>query len=303
MKRTRTWLKRTRTAPAPGDRNVKDWILWGALGCVLVSTAHAEYTLATATGVHWFVAGAVPGALDLYVIRALQVRRDVFLSVLAMVGANVASHLVTAGELNVGWQLISAVGALPPLILWRVHSLWYGRVRTRKEILWDVPAPAETAPETVPAQVSGVPAGVHPQVQSFPEDELTLPEWLTDEYSSGAVSAPVALDEWGSGSGDGCTECGEPYPCTCDLEAGAAPHLSVPLPEGWERQVYPDQLAEGDAEYVGALRAYLDECADENRKPSCRGCKEFVRVGQDRAARLMRYAGYPVPVSAPKEGS
>ena len=63
------------SAPTRGD-----WILWGALGCALVSTAHAEYTLATAAGAQWLVAGAVPGALDLYVIRALQMRRDVFLA-------------------------------------------------------------------------------------------------------------------------------------------------------------------------------------------------------------------------------
>lgn len=256
-------MKRVRTAlgGAPGEvRNVKDWILWGALGCVLVSTAHAEYTLATATGVHWFVAGAVPGALDLYVIRALQVRRDVFLSVLAMVGANVASHLVAAGELAVGWQLVSAVGALPPLILWRVHSLWYGRVRNRSELLWDAPAGA------LPLDW---------------DDDYVPSEWQEEfgpRLVRGAADAPEVHPE------------NEMYP---DLH----------LPEGWEREVYPAALAEGDSAYLGALRAYLAECTEQKRKPSCRGCKEFVHVSQDRAKRLMAYAGYPVPAYPPKEES
>lgn len=121
----------------------QDWILWGALGCVLVGTAHAEYTLARATGVHELIAAAVPGALDLYVIRALQVRRDVFMSVAVMVAVNVTSHLVSASVLPMHWSIISAVGALAPLILWRVHTLWYRRSRTRDEILWNEPAPAD----------------------------------------------------------------------------------------------------------------------------------------------------------------
>ena len=117
----------------------KDWILWGALGCTLVGTAHAEYTLATATGVHWFVAASVPGALDLYVIRALQVHRDVLAAVLAMVVINVASHLVTAGVLPVHWGLISAVGALAPLVLWRIHYLW----RLQSCLLYTSPSPRD----------------------------------------------------------------------------------------------------------------------------------------------------------------
>lgn len=120
-----------------------DWILWGALGCVLVGTAHAEYTLATATGVHWFVAASVPGALDLYVIRALQVHRDVLASVLAMVVMNVASHLVTAGVLPVHWALISAVGALAPLVLWRIHYLFrVGAASSAKEVQESAPGEA-----------------------------------------------------------------------------------------------------------------------------------------------------------------
>lgn len=130
------------SARIPGD-----WILWGALGCTLIGTAHAEYTLATATGVHWFVAASVPGALDLYVIRALQMHRDVFASVLAMVVINVASHLVTAGVLPMHWGLISAVGALAPLVLWRIHYLWRQGALPVPEV--SAPALEESAPAPV----------------------------------------------------------------------------------------------------------------------------------------------------------
>lgn len=124
-------------------RTRKDWILWGALGCALVATAHAEYTLAIEAHFNKWVALAVPGALDLYVIRALQERRDVFVAVLAMVAANVASHLIVAGVLPVGWPVVSAVGAVAPLVVWRVYSLKY--TRTRQELLWGLEA--GTGPE------------------------------------------------------------------------------------------------------------------------------------------------------------
>lgn len=283
----------------------KDWVLYGAMACAMVSTAHAEWSLAVAA--HWnvFVAGTLPGALDLYVVRALQVSKDVLPAVLVAVLANVAAHLVQAGDVPVDWPLVSAVGAITPLILWRVHHLMrHGRGRTRKEILWDVPAgtedlvegtayPAGYTPGTpqvqpVPAQVSE-PAGFH-------DDPLTIPEWMRDEYASGAVSAPEL-----------CRECGVAYPCPCDIADGAVPYLvepigdaelnlAVPLPDGWERQVYPAALQEGDAEYIPQLRAYLDTCAECKDRPSIRGVKEAVGVGQDRARRLLKYAGYPVPV-------
>src|SRR5688572_2029148 len=70
-------------AVSAGTRD--DWILWGAVGCALVGTAHSEWSLAVAVGAHPWVATVVPGALDLYVVRALRMHRDVFLAVLAMV--------------------------------------------------------------------------------------------------------------------------------------------------------------------------------------------------------------------------
>lgn len=122
----------------------KDFLGWAATAFALVVTFSAEYDLAKAVGIHHLVALAVPGALDVYVLRALQVKRDVFLTVLAMIAVNAASHLVTAGVLAVGWPLIVAVSAIAPLVLWRSHVLggfrgtgeWRAR---RKAKLWDVP--------------------------------------------------------------------------------------------------------------------------------------------------------------------
>ena len=163
----------------------KDWILWGALGCTLVGTAHAEYTLATATGVHWFVAASVPGALDLYVIRALQVHRDVLAAVLAMVVINVASHLVTAGVLPVHWGLISAVGALAPLVLWRIHYLW------RLQSAGSAPAPETSAEPSAP--VLDAPAW----------DVDRIPEWMQEEYRASAPVADIGSAHPATPSGSG----------------------------------------------------------------------------------------------------
>lgn len=101
----------------------KDWLGAAATLFALAVTFNAEYEIAIAVHIHPIVAYAVPGALDVYVLRALQVKRDVFLTVLAMVAVNAASHLVTAGVLAVSPALIVAVSAIAPLVLWRAHVL------------------------------------------------------------------------------------------------------------------------------------------------------------------------------------
>jgi hypothetical protein len=100
-----------------------DWLKWVAAGFALVATASAEYELARAIGMNQWIAAAVPGALDAYAVRALRSHREVLTAVLAMVSVNAASHLVTAGVLHVDWILITAVSAIAPLVLWRVHAL------------------------------------------------------------------------------------------------------------------------------------------------------------------------------------
>jgi hypothetical protein len=101
----------------------RDWLGAAATVFALAVTFNAEYEIAIAVHIDPIVAYAVPGALDVYVLRALQVKRDVFLTVLAMVAVNAASHLVTAGVLAVSPALIVAVSAIAPLVLWRSHVL------------------------------------------------------------------------------------------------------------------------------------------------------------------------------------
>lgn len=103
-----------------------DSLKWVAAGCALVATASAEYEIARTIGMNEWVAAAVPGALDAYVLRALRAHREVLVAVLAMIGVNAASHLVTAGLLPLDWKLVTAVSAIAPLVLWRVHALGAG---------------------------------------------------------------------------------------------------------------------------------------------------------------------------------
>jgi hypothetical protein len=112
-----------------------DVLGWAALVAAIVVTASAEYDLARACGFGAWVAAGVPAALDIYAVRALRAGRDVLAVVAAMIAVNAAAHLVTAGLLPVSWPLITAVSAIAPLVLWRVHAL-----RT--------PVPAVTAVDT-----------------------------------------------------------------------------------------------------------------------------------------------------------
>ena len=102
-----------------------DYLSWAALAAALVVTANAEYTLARECGYNQWVAGAVPGALDVYTVRALRSHRDVAASVIALVAVNAASHLLRAGMIPMHPALVIAVSAIAPLVLWRVHALRY----------------------------------------------------------------------------------------------------------------------------------------------------------------------------------
>lgn len=128
-------------------RMPKDLLKWTAAGFALVATATAEYELARAIGMNEWIAAAVPGALDAYVVRALRSGREVLTSVVAMVGVNAASHLVTAGILPVEWPLITAVSAIAPLVLWRVHALGTPG-EARRRVLWGLPRRARKAEHT-----------------------------------------------------------------------------------------------------------------------------------------------------------
>ena len=115
-------MERTDASPTSTD-TPRDWLKLLALAFALVATATAEYELALAVGFNRWIAAAVPGALDVYVVRALRVHRDVAPAVVAMIAVNAVSHLVTARLLPVSVPIVVAVSAIAPLVLWRVHTL------------------------------------------------------------------------------------------------------------------------------------------------------------------------------------
>ena len=242
---------------------VRPYLLWGALGCTLVGTAHAEYTLATAVGVQDFVAGAVPGALDLYVIQALRVHRDVLSAVVVMVAANVASALVHAGVLPVEWPLISAVGALAPLLLWRIHFLWRSGAgaEAREKV-------QEVHPQVQEEVHSGAPA---------PEDDtLWLPPWLTGA-PGGAGPVPAHPSE--------VSAPGAPAPETVPAVPEVHPHLSsVPaLPKGFE---YSDTVPTTE-QFAAGRQLYRDTVELTGKPPGQRAIKAACRCNQDTAKKIL----------------
>ncbi|MFJ8154834.1 hypothetical protein [Streptomyces sp. NPDC094468] len=135
-----------------------DVLKWGALIAALVATASAEYELALAVGFNQWVAAAVPGALDLYTVRALRTGREVLTAVIAMIGVNAASHLVTAGLLPVNVPLVVAVSAIAPLVLWRIHSLGSAPDAPRDAADAEDAVPSPAVP-SVPPRPDVVPAG------------------------------------------------------------------------------------------------------------------------------------------------
>ena len=292
----------------------KDWILWGALGCALVSTAHAEYTLATAAHFNEWVALAVPGALDLYVVRALQQRRDVFVAVLAMVAANVTSHLIAGGVLDVRWPVIAAVGAVAPLIVWRVYSLKY--TRTRQELIWGTEAGAVSAPVPDSAPEAGTPVPVAGQSLA------PVPAWAPGYHLDGCDGqhkgeGPIACTHRASqleyAAPDHvpadwmAAEYPETYPGTAVLaaqedeyadkwEASAdapVPYLRpVPaLPPEYTpgTAVHSVVLEDRDKEYAAPAKEYAAGCAMSGTVPSVRGMRRELSIGQDRADRLLAW--------------
>lgn len=259
-------------------RTRKDWILWAQLGCALVVTFHAEYTLALAAGVNEYVALAVPGALDLYVIRALQKHRDVLVAVLVMVAANVASHLVTAGLIPVGWAVYSAVGGTVPLLLWRGHAL-------RQE-------PAGPGVVSTPVPEDGYATGTDTGTP-YPDEVQVHPLEYAPGYEPGTAYPPapdhvpaawvrpnqhMTPDEYAEYETKWLT--GTP---------GTVPYLTpVPdLPAEYETgTVHSDSpLIDSDWEYVDRAKKYV---AGTDR-PTVKGIRTALSIGQDRAQRLLEH--------------
>ena len=296
----------------------QDWVLAAQLGCALVVTFHAEYTLALAAGVNEYVALAVPGALDLYVIRALQKHRDVFLAVLVMVVANVASHLVSAGIIPVGWAVYSAVGGTVPLLLWRGHSLRH--TRTRKELLRGTPAgtdPDASAVSALAVPDAGTPVPEAVPVQVSEAEPVPAPLWTPGYHLDGCDgmcqgTGPVACvarsgvlaawDEKYAVPEDRTrrrTDVPDHVPAEW-VQPGTPttypPLAAVPDPpdvpaEYASGAVHSPALVDSDWAYLARAEEYVHGCKDAGRKPSVRGMRAACKVGQDRAERLLEHLG------------
>jgi hypothetical protein len=165
-----------------------DYLKWGALAAALVATASAEYELASAVGFNQWVAAAVPGALDLYTVRALRSGKEVLAAVAAMIGVNAASHLVTAGLVSVSVPLVVAVSAIAPLVLWRVHALGTGHDQPVSTIV-------ETAPEvTAPVTVERLDDDQPPALPEPPK--VVIPDTIRLAWKDpdGPTAEPFDLD-------------------------------------------------------------------------------------------------------------
>lgn len=229
-----------------------DYLKWGALLFALVATASAEYDLARAVGFNQWVAAAVPGALDIYTVRALRAHRDVLAAVAALIAVNAASHLVAVGLLPVDWPLVVAVAAIAPLVLWRVHRLA------------DVPdeqpveAPVEYAAETEAEPVPAAPVPVRPIPEAVPEGARLLP---IVARPAPAPKALVPATEYTRTR----TEVHAEWTVPADQAAAEAPLTEHGL--GLAAEQFKDELLAG-------------------RIPSIRAIKDRLSVGQNRAKEI-----------------
>jgi hypothetical protein len=133
---------------------VKNRDLLGALALLaaLIATASAEYDLARAAGYGQWVAGCIPGALDIYALRAFSVKRDVSAVVVALISSNALAHLVASHLIPVSVPLVVAVSAIAPLVLWRVKAL-SAPVAALEAVPVAAPAPAPEKPAERPVAI------------------------------------------------------------------------------------------------------------------------------------------------------
>lgn len=247
-----------------------DWVLWAQLACALVATAHAEYTLALACGANQWVAAAVPGALDLYVIRALQKRHDVLPAVLVMVAANVTSILVRQGVLEVTWGVLAAVGAVAPLLVWRGHVLrsYSGPVK-ESEYVPEAPEYVTRVREYVPvAGQSPEPAPVLEPAGYGPGTYPPMPEYVPESWST----EPDTYSE----KDDSPVPYLRPVPALTEYED----EIEVRVLGRAE-----DVLKPGDSSHV----AQAEEYVATTDRPSIKGLMAYASVGQAKATRLLDY--------------
>lgn len=255
-----------------------DYLKWGALLFALVATASAEYELARQVGFNQWVAAAVPGALDIYTVRALRAHKDVLAAVAAMIGVNAASHLVTAGLLPVNVPLVVAVSAIAPLVLWRVHRLADEPETPVEPIKADVlrsetAVEVERVPEAypvletaVPAVPEAVPAGVQllplmtscglpPEPSAAPEPSpVPAAEYARTRPEVHAEYVPEPVPDW-SVSGTYADEDGNPTEPDPTDDGYGDPLSEYGL--GLAAEAFKEQLLEGDVPSIRAIKTQL----------------------------------------------
>lgn len=298
----------------------RDWLGAAATLFALAVTFNAEYEIAIAVHINPIVAYAVPGALDVYVLRALQVKRDVFLTVLAMVAVNAASHLVGAGVLAVSPALIVAVSAIAPLVLWRAHVLRHEastkpRRWWRRSTVQAVPPVPEHVPAVPEAQMDtcdwcgydNVPRGsmwLHQEhvcpkrfehrdnVPGFEEHAAQA----VDVASTGTVNVPehddmdqiarawegkhAVPDEWDGTVTDQVSAFPSPEDIVYPGEYEASTQARVLALVPPLPAGFEPVLEEGDKEFLMAATMLV--------KPTIRALKE-LGMGNDRARRIKQY--------------
>ena len=169
------------TAPRPTKHRMSDTTSrsatrdpWVALGMTVSATSAAIssfsglHSLALATGWHPWVASLFPLTIDAWAMTATRVwlagstrsarardfaRRCAVAAILFSVAGNAVWHLIGAHLLGVGWAVVLAVGAVPPVVLGLVSHL----AALRKLV---DPAVPQSVPSTVPS----------PVLESVPDD-------------------------------------------------------------------------------------------------------------------------------------
>ncbi|MGW3134378.1 hypothetical protein [Streptomyces sp. NPDC001139] len=220
-----------------------DFLKWAALAAALVATASAEYELARAVGFNEWVAAAVPGALDIYTVRAMRAHKDVLAAVVAMIGVNAASHLVTAGLLPVNVPLVVAVAAIAPLVLWRVHAL---RV---DDSVPTTEAPAEYTAEPEPEPVPAVPEPVREIPAAVPDGARLLP------IVARPAPAPKAL-----------APAAEYTRTRAEVHAEYVPDPLQAMEYGWAAEQFKGQLLQGDLPSIRDIKNRLSVGQDKAKQ-------------------------------------
>ncbi|MGV9941224.1 transfer protein spdA [Streptomyces sp. NPDC003401] len=147
-----------------------------ALAASMLISYAVERDLALAHGVPVAVAPAVPIAIDLFVIWAVRVGRDIPLAVSVAVAANVAGVLTTEPLSAVNTWVAAGLHAIFPVSLWRMHRA-DSATRTRKSL----PDMATANDRTEVAN--------GPQADSWPDADL----WqdFADSEAGSADAEPV----------------------------------------------------------------------------------------------------------------